>query len=136
MKREDIIKLREALQFYADGNHIVNLHGKIDWTAERAKLHDRGFSRVCEAYNGEETFVEDGRKALEALALPTADHFPDATKMIETAAQDVAEALKTAIDRLEDLLRNDDGQAWKEAEKALPRLHDVMFKAIRAKEKK
>lgn len=31
-------------------------------------------------------------------------------------------ALATAIDRIEDLLRGDDGQAWKEAQKALPAL--------------
>lgn len=31
-------------------------------------------------------------------------------------------ALQTAIWRIEDMLKNDDGQAWKEAEKALPNL--------------
>jgi aminoglycoside phosphotransferase len=31
-------------------------------------------------------------------------------------------ALQTAIWRIEDMLKADDGQAWKEAEKALPNL--------------
>lgn len=41
------------------------------------------------------------------------------------AAQREAELrrmLSTAIDRIEDMLNGDDGQAWKEAERVLPRL--------------
>lgn len=34
--------------------------------------------------------------------------------------------LKIAIDRLEDMLKGDDGQAWKEAEKALPGLKKAL----------
>lgn len=61
--------MREALEFYANGGHEVELHGKIDWVAERDRLHDRGFHHVCEAYSGSETFVECGQKAQAALAL-------------------------------------------------------------------
>lgn len=35
------------------------------------------------------------------------------------------DALQKAIYRLEDMLEGDDGQAWKEAEKELPRLYKV-----------
>ena len=34
--------------------------------------------------------------------------------------------LKIAIDRIEDMLKGDDGQAWKEAEKALPGLKKAL----------
>lgn len=48
-----------------------------------------------------------------------------------------AEALIIAVARLEDLLKNDDGQAWKEAAKALPQLHQAAaiaeLEAIHAK---
>lgn len=37
------------------------------------------------------------------------------------------EALEVAIWRLEDMLKADDGQAWKEAEKALPRLREALL---------
>ncbi len=36
------------------------------------------------------------------------------------------DGLQTAIWRLEDMLKGDDGQAWKEAEKALPKLKKIL----------
>jgi hypothetical protein len=44
-----------------------------------------------------------------------------ASRSIQTTA-----ALQTAIDRLEDMLKGDDGQAWKEAKKALPGLRTAL----------
>ncbi len=38
-------------------------------------------------------------------------------------------ALQLAIDRLVDMLKGDDGQAWKEAERVLPLLRDVLENA-------
>ncbi len=40
------------------------------------------------------------------------------------------EALRLAIARLEDLLKGDDGQAWKEAEKELPRLRVALAQPV------
>lgn len=40
-----------------------------------------------------------------------------------------AEALIIAVARLEDILKNDDGQAWKETAKVLPQLHRAAAKA-------
>jgi hypothetical protein len=42
------------------------------------------------------------------------------------------EALDRAIGRVEDMLMADDGQAWKESEKALPRLKEAL--ALKPKE--
>jgi len=39
-------------------------------------------------------------------------------------------ALQEAVWRLEDMLEGDDGQAWKEAEKALPKIREAMLKAV------
>ena len=36
------------------------------------------------------------------------------------------EALRSAIDRLNDMLMGDDGQAWKEARKALPHIEAAL----------
>lgn len=36
------------------------------------------------------------------------------------------DALQTAIWRIEDMLKGDDGQAWKEAERALPQLKKIL----------
>ena len=36
------------------------------------------------------------------------------------------EALRLAIDRINDMLMGDDGQAWKEARKALPRIEAAL----------
>lgn len=36
------------------------------------------------------------------------------------------EALQRAIERIEDLLKGDDGQAWKEAQKVLPKLKQAL----------
>lgn len=36
------------------------------------------------------------------------------------------DALQLAVDRLEDMLKGDDGQAWQEAERALPRLRAAL----------
>lgn len=44
------------------------------------------------------------------------------------AAPDLYEALRNAIDRLEDMLKGDDGQAWKEAERVMPRLRAALAK--------
>ena len=46
-----------------------------------------------------------------------------------TTPQDIINALQTAIWRLEDMLKADDGQAWKEAEKALPKLKATLQNA-------
>ena len=43
-----------------------------------------------------------------------------------TENQKLREALQTAIWRLEDILKRDDAQAWKEAEKALPKLQEAL----------
>jgi hypothetical protein len=40
-----------------------------------------------------------------------------------------AEALIIAVGRLEDILKNDDGQAWKETAKVLPQLQQAAAKA-------
>lgn len=36
------------------------------------------------------------------------------------------DGLQSAIWRIEDMLKGDDGQAWKEAEKSLPRLKNLL----------
>lgn len=41
---------------------------------------------------------------------------------LQEALRDTRDGLGTALDRIHDMLRDDDGQAWKEAKKALPRL--------------
>ena len=40
--------------------------------------------------------------------------------------EQLKQALRTAIARIEDMLLGDDGQAWKEAQKSLPRLKAVL----------
>ena len=70
--------VRAAIEFYANGDHIVDLHGQIDWTTERDRMRERGFSMVCEGYNGIEVFVEDGRMAQAALAHINATPTPPA----------------------------------------------------------
>ena len=39
---------------------------------------------------------------------------------------DLCDGLRTAIWRIEDMLKGDDGQAWKEAERALPQLKKIL----------
>lgn len=46
-----------------------------------------------------------------------------------SSAPELARALQTAIWRLEDMLKADDGQAWKEAEKAIPSLRSTLSEA-------
>lgn len=45
------------------------------------------------------------------------------------ATPDLVRSLQTAIWRLDDMLKGDDGQAWKEAEKAMPGLRSVLSQA-------
>ena len=47
-------------------------------------------------------------------------------KELEERIAQLVGGLTTAINRLDDMLIGDDGQAWKEAEKALPRLRDLI----------
>lgn len=42
--------------------------------------------------------------------------------------RELVDALQTAIWRLDDMLRGDDGQAWKEAERAMPPLRALLAK--------
>lgn len=44
---------------------------------------------------------------------------------------ELLDALERSVDRICDLLKNDDGQAWKEAERELPILKDKLAKARR-----
>lgn len=41
---------------------------------------------------------------------------------------ELVEALERSIGRIEDMLKADDGQAWKETERALPVLKEVLAK--------
>lgn len=52
-----------------------------------------------------------------------------ANARLMATAPELLDALKTAISRLQDVLQNDDGQAWKEARKALPQLESIVAKA-------
>lgn len=45
-------------------------------------------------------------------------------EQLQAKKAEIEEALQEAIDRLKDILERDDGQAWIEAEKALPRIKD------------
>ena len=62
-------RLVEALEFYANDNHVEYLHGKRDWESDRAALRARGFSFEGEDGEGE-TFVERGNMAQAALSTP------------------------------------------------------------------
>jgi hypothetical protein len=68
---------REALEFYANGNHQTTLtniprRAGFDWDDERRKLNEAGFFMTCENSNGSEDFVEDGSVAAAALAVAPA----------------------------------------------------------------
>lgn len=43
--------------------------------------------------------------------------------------RELTNSLETAIWRIKDMLMDDDGEAWSEAEKALPRLEATLIKA-------
>lgn len=47
---------------------------------------------------------------------------------LRTDVRELVDALQTAIWRLDDMLRGDDGQAWKEAERAMPPLRALLAK--------
>ncbi len=47
-------------------------------------------------------------------------------KELEERNAELVDGLTTAIHRLDDMLMGDDGQAWKEAQKALPRLRAMV----------
>lgn len=53
----------------------------------------------------------------------------NANARLIAAAPDMLEALVMAKNRLEDMLCGDDGQAWKEAEKAMSKIVDTIAKA-------
>lgn len=64
----DILKeILDTLEFYANGEHRVLLAGKIDWKARWKELDESGFTRIYEADNGDEDYVETGVKAQVAL---------------------------------------------------------------------
>lgn len=81
-------EVRQALEFYAGGGHIVEIHirdrkegepeGYAWWPAKRAELASKGYSAFGEGAYGSETFVEWGDTAQAALdvlsAAPEADH--------------------------------------------------------------
>ena len=62
----------KALKFYADGDFSVMLTGfkngkRINWKEEQKSLEERGFSRVCELYDGSEEWAENGQVAQTAI---------------------------------------------------------------------
>jgi hypothetical protein len=62
----------EALRFYAEGSNHVTLTGfkngkRIDWNQERDRLEKAGYRFSVENYNSTEEYVEDGRRAQDAL---------------------------------------------------------------------
>jgi hypothetical protein len=70
--REAAQQALEALRFYADCSHQVTLTGfkngkRIDWDQERDCLEKAGYRFSHENHNSTEEYVEDGRRARDAL---------------------------------------------------------------------
>ena len=60
---------------------------------------------------------------------PVPDHIPAKVRMLHRTAERLISdraALQSARDRIVDMLKGDDGQAWKEAEKALPAIEKAL----------
>ena len=62
----------EALRFYAEESHHLTLTGfkngkRIDWDQERDRLEKAGYRFAHENHNSTEAYVEDGRRARDAL---------------------------------------------------------------------
>ena len=62
----------EALRFYAEESHHLTLTGfkngkRIDWDQERDRLEKAGYRFSHENHNSTEEYVEDGRRAQDAL---------------------------------------------------------------------
>lgn len=60
------------------------------------------------------------------------EHETLANAALVAAAPDLLERLVMAVARIEDMLREDDGQAFKEARKALPGFHAAIEKALQS----
>ncbi len=67
-----------------------------------------------------------GANALKMIKLILLKHDAAIIEASLEATQTLRDGLQTAIWRLEDMLKGDDGQAWKEAEKALPKLKKIL----------
>ena len=59
-------KAREALEFYANGDHFAVLLGP-DWQANKQRLESRGYSFVGNVRGRYDDYVENGRTAQDAL---------------------------------------------------------------------
>jgi len=103
--------------FCGDGDslYVEHLEGTILHPAFRVRCDNCGAS----------TGYTDKGHAAEWNARAT----PSRLKGIATQPAKVSDALEKAIWRLEDMLMGDDGQAWKEAEKALPHLKAALLAA-------
>lgn len=69
---EQVRKLKEILQFYANEEHLQmlsyrKLGSSLTWVEARRELQNKGFRFNGETYNGDEEFIEQGIQAQKAL---------------------------------------------------------------------
>ena len=72
LPRATVEQALEALRFYAEESHHLTLTGfkngkRIDWDQERDRLEKAGYRFAHENHNSTEAYVEDGRRARDAL---------------------------------------------------------------------
>lgn len=103
-----------------------------DHAIDYDKLRDLMIKKFVR-FNDEDCWIYqgDGDDLLESLVCPVVIdaarliEFENAEKQLTKATATIAvkdEALQLSINRLKDMLEGDDGQAWKEARKALPQI--------------
>lgn len=96
-------------------------HTPGPWWATEEGVRDRGgficSTRPAWRYPGQDERFEKETKERAA------------NKLLIAAAPELLDALKVAMSRINDLLEADDGQAHKEARKALPKMESAIAKA-------
>lgn len=92
--------------------------------------HTPGPWRLVVRHYGEGREIEIlGDSGKQIARMSPANHFDDYDAPLMATAPELLEQLKVAMSRINDLLEADDGQAHKEARKALPKMESAIAKA-------
>ena len=99
-----------------------------------ALTNEAEFAYVGEFATFDEAAEHEPESSIWLLDFQTASNWAQFLAMATNGVQLIADqrvlkledALQTAVNRIEDMLMGDDGQAWKEARKALPNLKALL----------